>query len=87
MADTNLVSGSEVTQAVRHEPNSDGTPQASDGRAVTSAANGRHGGAPRGSGFKVIDRERWRRLGGRADRATAQALGVSVRTLRRRLDW
>ena len=68
-----------LTETCGHEPK--------DGRAVTSAVNGRSGGAPRGSGFKVIDLVKWNRLAisGASAQAIAQALGVSRRTLKRRM--
>ena len=68
-----------LMEACGHEPKL-------DGRAVTSAVNGRCGGAPRGSGFKVIDLAKWNRLAisGASDREVARALGISRRTLKRR---
>jgi hypothetical protein len=58
-----------------------------DGRAATSAINGRRGGARRGSGFKVIDLAKWNRLffGGASAKDIAHALGISRRTLKRRI--
>jgi len=69
-----------LTEACGHEPKL-------DGRAVTSAVNGRRGGAPRGSGFKVVDLAKWNRLAvsGASDKAIADALGISRRTLKRRI--
>jgi hypothetical protein len=69
-----------LVEACGHEPKL-------DGRAVTSAINGRCGGAPRGSGFKVIDLAKWNRLAisGASAQAIARALGISRRTLKRRI--
>jgi hypothetical protein len=53
-----------------------------DGRARTSATNGKRGGRRR----IRIDHREWERLflGGTLNRDTARQLGVSVRTLQRR---
>lgn len=58
----------------------------SDGRSRTSAVNGRLGGRPRGT-VKTVDQAKWNRLflGGASAKSTADALGISIRTLKRRI--
>ena len=57
-----------------------------DGRARTSAVNGKRGGRPKGSGVKIVDWARYQRFGfdGLPMEAVARQLGVSRRTLARR---
>jgi DNA invertase Pin-like site-specific DNA recombinase len=66
------------TLTCRQKPN--------DARKRTSPLNGLRGGRPRGSGVKTVDWRVYMCLGldGSPDTTIAKALGISVRTFKRR---
>jgi hypothetical protein len=75
---TNLTGNENDTLTCRQKPK--------DGRARTSAVNGKCGGRPRGAGVKLVDWGKYQRLGfeGLPMETIARQLGVSVRTFKRR---
>jgi len=78
MIDEMVQAGQNNTLCTRQKPK--------DGRARTSAVNGKCGGRPRGAGVKHVDWAKYQRLefDGLPMETIARHLGVSVRTFKRR---